>query len=68
MPDTYLVDITSEEENQFLAGLSLEKFWSAGKQSKQVEKKNAVQSIIPVLFIRIRNMRLWIRIRMRNCT
>jgi hypothetical protein len=39
MPDTYLVDITSEEENQFLAGLSLEKFWSAGKQSKQVEKK-----------------------------
>jgi 3-deoxy-D-arabino-heptulosonate 7-phosphate (DAHP) synthase len=39
MPDTYLVDITSEEENQFLAGLSLEKFWTAGKQSKQVEKK-----------------------------
>lgn len=35
MTDTYLVDISSEEENQFLAQVTAEKFWTAGKQSKQ---------------------------------
>jgi hypothetical protein len=38
LPDTYLVDISSEEENQFLAQVTGEKFWTAGKQSKQVRK------------------------------
>ena len=36
LTDTFLVDITSEEENQFLSEVTNEKFWTAGKQSKQV--------------------------------